>query len=322
MKNFIPFDNMNNPSIGTGRWLLEKTKGDGPFDRFILNLIKLSYVFLRILFRIMLGKVRRDKLWNDRKITFHSFLYKAIEFLRLENHLLLVFDVPKHNFKFNTRITRKVNNLLIHDVVKGMSFHEEELIKQFTPKTGDVVIDVGAAFGLYTILASKKVGITGKVFAIDPQPDTFKMLNKNIKLNKLKNVTSLNCAIHSTETRLKLYSNYSIIGERAGKNNSDFIVVNCNTLDKLVFQSGEIKEVNWIKIDVEGAELEVLKSAHNILQNSKDIAILIEIHNISNGENHYDQIIELLAKYNFKVEFEKIYDNGERNIIVRKQQQL
>jgi len=322
MKNLIDLDNNNNLGIGTGKWLLKETKGNGLFDKFILNFIKLSYVCSRILLRVILGKARRDKLWKVKKITFHDFLYKSIEFLRLENYILLVFDVPEHNFKFYTRITRKVNNLLIHDVFTSMNLHEEELIKQFTPKTGDVVIDVGAAFGLYTILASKKVGITGKVFAIDPQPEVFKMLNNNIKLNKLQNVTSINSAIHSTETKLKLYSNYSVIKERAGKNNSDSIIVNCNTLDNLVFQSSEIKEVNWIKIDVEGAELEVLKSAHNILSKSKDIALLIEVHNISGAENHYNQIIELLTMYNFKIEFEKIHEGGERNIIVRKKQYL
>ena len=66
--------------------------------------------------------------------------------------------------------------------------------------------------------------------------------------------------------------------------------------------------------------MKFLKGAHNILSKSKDIALLIEIHNISHGENHYDQIIDLLTNYNFKIEFEKIYDNGERNIIDVKQQ--
>jgi hypothetical protein len=45
------------------------------------------------------------------------------------------------------------------------------------------------------------------------------------------------------------------IGQRSGKNNSDYYrVVNCNTVNNLVFQPGEIKEVNWMKIDVEGDE--------------------------------------------------------------------
>jgi hypothetical protein len=66
----------------------------------------------------------------------------------------------------------------------------------------------------------------------------------------------------------------------------------------------------------------VLKGAHNILSKSKDIAILIEVHNIGEGRNLYENIMDLLKPYNFKIEFEKIHDSGEMHIIVRKKQQL
>jgi hypothetical protein len=89
-------------------------------------------------------------------------------------------------------------------------------------------------------------------------------------------------------------------------------------------QSKGIKQeqINWIKIDVEGAEFEVLKGATNILSNSKDIALLIEIHNLKDNTNLYRPIIEFLKLYNFKIEFEKTYDGGEKHIIVRKQQTM
>ena len=53
------------------------------------------------------------------------------------------------------------------------------------------------------------------------------------------------------------------------------------------------------------AEYEVLKGATNILSKSKDIALLIEIHNLAGGTNFYTQILELLCSYRFKMEFEK-----------------
>ncbi len=76
----------------------------------------------------------------------------------------------------------------------SMIDHEEDIIEQFSPKKGDTVIDVGAAFGFYTIMASKTVGQQGRVVAIEAQPDSFDMLNKNIKLNKLANIQTLNYA--------------------------------------------------------------------------------------------------------------------------------
>jgi hypothetical protein len=79
-----------------------------------------------------------------------------------------------------------------------------------------------------------------------------------------------------------------------------------------------ITDVNWVKIDVEGAEFEVLKGATNVLSKSKDIALLIEIHNLSGGTNLYRPILEFLNLYNFKIEFEKSHDGGEKHIILRK----
>jgi hypothetical protein len=111
-----------------------------------------------------------------------------------------------------------------------------------------------------------------------------------------------------------------LIPERAGKKNlADFIEVKCNKLDNLIFEVEKINKVNWIKIDVEGAELEVLKGATNILSKSKDISLLIEIHNVSEGKSLYENIMGLLKSYNFETIFEKIHDGGERHIIVRKQ---
>jgi hypothetical protein len=61
-----------------------------------------------------------------------------------------------------------------------------------------------------------------------------------------------------------------------------------------------------------------LQGAENILSNSKDISILIEIHNLQKTMNFYNPIIDMLRKYRFSIIFEKVYDNGERHIIARK----
>jgi len=57
-----------------------------------------------------------------------------------------------------------------------------------------------------------------------------------------------------------------------------------------------------------------------VLSKSKDIAL--EIHNLGDGKNLYNPIIDLLKKYNFKIEFEKIHSTSERHLIVRKKQQF
>jgi FkbM family methyltransferase len=200
-----------------------------------------------------------------------------------------------------------------------MCLHEEDIYGRFSPKEGDIVIDIGAAFGFYTIISSKRVGKNGKVLSIEASPAIFDMLNRNMKLNKLYNILTLNYAVYSKQTKIKLYSTYSILTERSEKNTEKFVEVNADTLDNLLLQNKiNYEDVNWIKIDVEGAEFEVLKGATNILSKSKDIALLIEIHNIEEGKNFYKEIIDFLENLNFKIEFEKTYEGGERHVLFQR----
>src|ERR671932_741719 len=94
-----------------------------------------------------------------------------------------------------------------------------------------------------------------------------------------------------------------------------FVEVNANTLDYLLL-SNMIKqeEVNWIKIDVERAEYEVLKGAKDVLSKCTDIILLIEVHNLSGGNILYKPIREFLSLYNFKIKFEKVSESGEGHI--------
>src|ERR671920_1170170 len=300
---------------GLNYWLLKETKGVRTSDKCILYCLKVIYLGLRILLRISLGRKRRDRIFIEQGFDFNTFLYRVFKILRLDNSMLLKISVPKYDYKFYCRINRE-------DLV-FMTNHEDDIIEHFTPKQGDIVVDIGAHMGRYTIIASKRVGTNGKVVAIEAHPGNFEMLNRNIKLNRLTNIISLNHAVYSKETKVKLY----VPGEESGNtiyntlisdratNEEKFVEVNANTLDYLLQSKGiKQEEVNWIKIDVEGAEFEVLKGAANILSKSKDIALLIEVH----GPHNYRPIVELLNLYNFKIEFEKSHESGDKHIIVRK----
>jgi FkbM family methyltransferase len=295
-------------------WFIKNSEGMTIFDKCILFFLKIIYLGLRILLRLALGKKRRDRFYVKRGLDFGVFWYKTFKFLRPGNSTLLKFKVPKYDYEFYCRINK--------DDFKIMTIHEDDIIKRFTPKEGDIVIDIGAHIGLYTIISSKRVGANGKVVAIEADPSNFEMLKSNIKLNQLTNVTPLNYAVYSKETKIKLYlpeveSGYTIyntIMSNRARTEDKFVEVNANTLDHLLQLKG-IMEINWVKIDVEGAELEVLKGATNVLSKSKDIALLIEVHGLDN----YRPILEFLSSYNFKIEFEKSNKTGDwRHIVLRK----
>ncbi len=311
-------------------WLLNEPEGVLPvLDKCILFFLKIVYLGLRIILRLVLGKKRRDKLYTERGINhvwidylnpslgLLKLFYKSIKFLGAwKSPVLIKISVPKYGYKFYCRINKA-----------DFMTREDGIIEHFTPKQGDIVVDIGANIGRYTIIGSKRVGTQGKVVAIEAHPGNFEMLNRNIKLNQLTNVIPLNYAAYSKETKVKLYvpdeesghTIYHTLMERTGKK---FVEVNATTLDYLLLRLKGIRQeqVNWIKIDVEGAEFEVLKGATNVLSKSKDVAILMELH----GPPHIyrPKVEELVNLYNFKIEFEKSYEeNGSMHIIMQKSAQ-
>jgi FkbM family methyltransferase len=245
------------------------------------------------------------------------------------NSKLLKFKMPKYNYQFYCR-----NN---KDDFQIITFHEDDILEhKFNPKEGNIVIDVGAHIGPYTLKASSLVGVNGKVLAIEADPSNYDILNRNIDLNKFTNATAVNYAAYSKEEKIKLYlpskeeeeekelshTKYNTIIQDRAHNETKFVEVQANTLDYLL-QSNGIKheKVNWIKIDVEGAEFEVLKGAKDILSKSYNISLLIEIHNLSAANtNLYEPIKEFLNSYNYKIDFEKIAKSGEKHIIAKKYQ--
>jgi FkbM family methyltransferase len=238
-----------------------------------------------------------------------------MKYLKLGNPTLLKVYANVHDYKYYCRL---------EDFNPA---REEDIVKLFRPKEGDIVIDVGAHIGKYTILASKMVGSTGKVIAIEAHPANYDILNKNIVLNKLRNVITLNYAVHSKEGMVKLYEPHreegftiynTVMSDREAVNNQKYIEVKANTLNSLMLANG-ISQVNWIKVDVEGAEFEVLKGSTNVLSSSKDISILLEIHNVGDmKKTFYEPIMKLLKSNNFRIFFERIHESGERHIIVKK----
>jgi FkbM family methyltransferase len=304
---------------GSGKWWLREVKGARLFDKFILGLLKIIYLGSRFSLKLILGRKRTDKLFAKRNINFKDFLYNSAKFLRADKSLLLEISVPNHNYRIHCPLNKE-------DFIV-MTKHEEEIIELFHPKEGDIVIDVGAHMGRYTITSSKYVGPHGKVIAVEAHPYNFKILQRNISLNRLTNVTAMNCAVYSKKDRLKLYlpdeelgytmhhslmTNY-LISKYSEGIEKKYIEVEAYTLDNLLENSG-INQVNWIKIDVEGAEYEVLRGAKDILSANRHIAILVEVH----GKDTYGPTMELLRSNNFDIEFEKTYDNGEKHVLARK----
>jgi FkbM family methyltransferase len=149
-------------------------------------------------------------------------------------------------------------------------------------KNGQVCFDVGANVGYFTILGSRCVGSTGKVIALEPAIRNLAYLYQHVRLNKADNVTIISAACSDSE---------SLVGFSSGKNcaegyitssmrpepanNEKVSLVPTVTIDTVARQLGILPDL--IKIDVEGAELAVLKGAHATLRKARP-KVLLEVH--------------------------------------------
>jgi FkbM family methyltransferase len=154
--------------------------------------------------------------------------------------------------------------------------YEPELVfleKILSP--GNVFVDAGANFGIYTLVASKLVGETGRVVAIEPTAQSFAMLSQNIALNGLTNTLTLPIALSERTGRAWLYHGPDPVRNSLGKEPSwagEAEEVLTESLDG-VLRKASIEHVDVVKIDVEGAEELVLRGARNTLKTMRPIII-------------------------------------------------
>jgi len=150
--------------------------------------------------------------------------------------------------------------------IRILSFgFEKNVWRYLKPKERDVFIDIGAHVGKYTLQVARIVGNEGLTIALEPHPDNYKALLKGIQLNGFKNIVALNIAAWDKDCKLKLF-----IGDTAGHHSAKInkglghIEVEAKTVDSIV-KSINVGRVDWIKIDVEGAALEVIRGLHKTI---------------------------------------------------------
>ena len=147
---------------------------------------------------------------------------------------------------------------------------------------GDILFDIGANFGWYTILGAKIVGKNGQVHAFEPIPNNFNYLKRNMTISKHNNIITLNnFALGNKigERHFHLFCD-SAIGNAsafiADRDVDKSFLCKINLLDNYRREK-KLEKVDFIKCDVEGFELKVLQGAKHLLSSEVPPIILIEI---------------------------------------------
>lgn len=172
-------------------------------------------------------------------------------------------------------------------------------------RPNDVIFDIGAHYGYFTLLASRLVGNSGMVYSFEPMPQNFKGLEYNILINKINNAKLINCALSNKDSILQFSNNKNTVantyisGSPIFDQLTSIIRLKATSLDNLLLRK-EVALPNFMKIDVEGAEYDVLDGAGGIISQSKPFI------NLSTHDNHCPGVSEkclaLLKRHNYKVD--------------------
>jgi FkbM family methyltransferase len=156
-------------------------------------------------------------------------------------------------------------------------------------RPGDVCVDVGAHVGYYTLLASRLVGPSGHVYALEPSPGVYRRLSSNLALNGVANVTALNVAAGAVEGSAVLHQapgpspgtsslSSRVLESPHGGRPDEYVPVEVSVapVDSVVPDEA-YSRVRMVKVDVEGYEIEALRGLEGILAAAAPLSLLVEV---------------------------------------------
>ena len=181
----------------------------------------------------------------------------------------------------------------------------------FSIKENDIVIDIGAHVGYFTIYAAKKAK-NGKILSFEPSKESFNVLKNNLKINNIQNVDVENIGVRSKSGASILYvDKNNEIGNSMFSNDENLIKENVQvTSVPEIIKKYKIESIDLLKLDCEGAEYEIiLELPITILNKIKRISM--EVHKIDNFD--INDIEKFLTKNNFQVKREYLLSESPTN---------
>jgi len=241
--------------------------------------------------RIMLRNIKMLKNW---------YLY----------YLLIGKDkvfITKSGDKFYVEGENRWEEKKLIDVIAEVYYlHMYGQHSTFDIEDQDIVVDVGANIGIFTIYAAKRT-IHGKVYSFEPFPKTFEILNKNVYLNGLKNVETFKMGIGRKRGVQKFYiASFSIFNtsypELRNGEKLDETIVNTLSINDL-FEGLNCKKIDFLKMDCEGAEYDaIFNTKPEYFERIKKI--VMELHYPIQNYT-YDDMIIFLTEKGYKVDYDE-----------------
>ncbi len=285
IKEFFNFNNMNlisklNQLIMNADLIKEIN------DIYLYNIFhkwRSTGILSLIIFKYQIFDKVYDMLADEfsRKV-FDWLICYNIGYSFLGNNTNEVFPhsaIGSENIKNNTYSPKKKG--VLYEIESYLIYSEEKLIQETwqenlycltgkcEPQLGDTVISGGACFGETSIWFADKVGQNGRVYAFEPSKHNCTRVEENIKRNRLESIIRINnYGLWDKETKLFFNSVDSNGPGSFCSDNQGEYAINAVSIDGFLEKEG-LAKIDFIKLDVEGAELKTMEGARNVITNYK-----------------------------------------------------
>jgi FkbM family methyltransferase len=216
-----------------------------------------------------------------------------------------------NTFLLLSKVISKENIMLMEDyfflyvpiwLIRKLTISTDGYFKYFTPKKGDIIFDIGAYNGNFSIILSRLVGKEGMVYAFEPQKEMYVYINNRIKKYSIKNIVPINRGVFSHKTRIAVQKEtpnegFSIENrDTEGEENSE--IIDLIDIDSFVKENW-IKNINFLKMDIEGAEIEALEGARESLKIFSPQLVVASYH-LRDGEKTSKWVENFLEEQGYK----------------------
>ena len=176
----------------------------------------------------------------------------------------------------------------------------------FDINDSDIVIDIGAHIGLFALFASQFCK-QGKIFCFEPIKENYELLVENINSNKIKNIIPFNFAVSKESDSVKIFLNDDYSGHSMFLETNNFVIVKSKSLLD-IFSENNIQECNFLKLDCEGAEYDIINSLPSDFLNKIKKSV-IEYHLADTHPQLLEQLIKKLRKCSFIVNTRPLFSD-------------